>query len=135
MNTNYLKLNPEKTELLVITADRSSWSDDFRPIELGNPPSLAPAVKCLGLVIDAGLSMAKQVVSVCGACVATIRKLCRLAPMLSSSTLRSVVLATVISCLDYGNALYAGIAANLIHRLQTVQNDAARLIFKVPRNT
>ena len=36
--------------------------------------------------------------------------------------------ALVVSKLDYGNALYYGLPAALIHKLQCVQNAAARLV-------
>ena len=87
------------------------------------------------MTIDCNLSMSKQVTAVCSTCIYTLCRLRRLAPLLSFSTVKSAVQATVISRLDYGNALYAGITSHLLHRLQTVQNDAARLIFRVPRHT
>ena len=84
-------------------------------------------------MVASDLSMAKQVSSVCQACIITVRCLRRLAPLISRATLHSAVLATVISRMDYGNALYAGIASQLLHRLQTIQNDAVRLICQVLR--
>ena len=79
--------------------------------------------------------MSQQVPAVCGSCIGTLRKLHRLGPLLYPTTLHSVVLVMVISRLDYRNALYAGITSQLMHCLQTIQNDATRLIFKVPRST
>ena len=57
MNSNFLKLNPEKTELLVVKASKNPWSDLYWPAEMGPSPSPVPAVKSLGLVIDTSLSM------------------------------------------------------------------------------
>ena len=39
-----------------------------------------------------------------------------------------------MSCPDYGNSLLYGCPQYLINRLQKVQNNAARLILKVPKN-
>lgn len=41
----------------------------------------------------------------------------------------------ILSCLDYGNSLYIGLPDYLLSKLQVVMNDAAKLIFKLPRRT
>ncbi len=45
------------------------------------------------------------------------------------------VQALVLSRLDYGNALLAGLPASSIKPLQLIQNAAARLIFNEPKRT
>ena len=44
--------------------------------------------------------------------------------------LKSLVVALVLSRLDYGSATLAGLPATLLNRLQSVLNAAARLIFR-----
>ncbi len=44
-----------------------------------------------------------------------------------------LVQALVISRLDYGNALLAGLSSNTIKPLQMIQNAAARLVFNEPK--
>ena len=65
MNENFLKLNPEKTELLVVGSRENIWSDAFWPIEMGPTICPVPVVKSLGHWVDVDLSMRKQVSSVC----------------------------------------------------------------------
>ena len=46
----------------------------------------------------------------------------------------SLVCALVISKVDYCNSVLAGISGNLIRRLQSVMNAAARLVFSAKRS-
>ena len=47
--------------------------------------------------------------------------------------MQSLIVALVFSRLDYGSATLAGLPKQLMDRLQSVQNAAARLIFKACR--
>jgi len=47
---------------------------------------------------------------------------------------QSLIVALLLSRLDYCNSLLFGPPANLIQRLQSVQNAAARLIFRIRRS-
>ena len=49
-------------------------------------------------------------------------------PYLDTEALTTLVLALVISRLDYCNALYVGLPLKLMRKLQVVQNAAARLL-------
>jgi len=52
---------------------------------------------------------------------------------MSSDVLQSLVVALVFSRLDYGSATLACLPKQLMDRLQSVQNAAARLIFRARR--
>ncbi|XP_030292176.1 gastrula zinc finger protein XlCGF28.1-like [Sparus aurata] len=57
--------------------------------------------------------------------------LCRIAKIrrcLSPPAAESLIYAFISSCLDYCNSLLTGIASHSLHRLQTAQNSAARLL-------
>ena len=51
-----------------------------------------------------------------------------------TSVFQSLIGALVLSRLDYCNSVLFGLDANLIQRLQSVQNAAARLIFRIRRS-
>jgi len=51
----------------------------------------------------------------------------------SNNVLQSLVVALVFSRLDYGSATLTGLPKQLLDRLQSVQNAAARLIFTTRR--
>ena len=59
-----------------------------------------------------------------------IYKLC---PLITQDAAQTLVQALVTSKLDYGNALYFGISKSVLHKLQFLQNAAARLVCGVRR--
>ena len=50
-----------------------------------------------------------------------------------TATFQSLVVALVLSRLDYGNSVLIGLPIHLLRRLQSVQNAAARLIYRLRR--
>ena len=52
---------------------------------------------------------------------------------MSDDVMQLLIVALVLSRLDYGSAILAGLPKQLMERLQSVQNAAARLIFKACR--
>jgi len=61
-------------------------------------------------------------------CFAALRQLRR--NSVPTAAFKSLVVALVITRLDYENGVLIGLPTNLVRRLQSVQNAAARLIFK-----
>ena len=51
-----------------------------------------------------------------------------------TSVFQSLIVALVLSQLDYCNSVLFGLPANLIQRLQSVQNAVDRLIFRIRRS-
>ena len=68
----------------------------------------------------------KRTVSWCFAALRQSRQISRAVP---TATFQMLVVALVHSRLDYGNAVLVGIPAYLVHRLQSVLNVAAQLIY------
>ena len=67
-------------------------------------------------------------------CFATLRQLSNICHLVSATVFQSLVAALVLCRLDYGNGTLVGLPAYLICRLQSVQNAAARLIFRLHRH-
>ena len=67
MGNNKLKLNPDKTEFIVIGDDqiRSSLKSSFPVSLLGNSMEPAESVKNLGFILDAENSMQRHVANLC----------------------------------------------------------------------
>ena len=61
-------------------------------------------------------------------CFAKLRNIGKIRRFLSSESAKTVIHATVMSRIDYGNALLCGITDSLCRRLQKIQNYAARMI-------
>jgi len=64
-------------------------------------------------------------------CFATLRQISSIRHSLSRPALLTLIRALVISKLDYCCSVLAGAPETLLHRLQSVLNAAARLVFSV----
>jgi hypothetical protein len=73
--------------------------------------------------------MSRHVAKTVSSCFIVVRQLRSIRRSVSRPVLVSLVIALVLTRLDYGNAALAGIPTYLQNRLQSVLNAAARLIF------
>ena len=92
---------------------------------------LSTVVRDLGLHIDGELSMKHHVTKVAATCYYHLRRLRQIRRRVGQEVATRLVLAMVISRLDYCNAALAGLPQATIAPLQRVQNSAARLIFEL----
>jgi hypothetical protein len=134
MSLNKLQLNDSKTEALLI--DCTGRIDQSIHLSIGQSQiSFSESVRNLGVMFDNKLSMKDHVNKVCQLAYVELRKISTIRHYLTTEATKTLVTSLVLSRLDYGNALLAGLPDNLIQKLQKVQNCAARLIFKVSRAT
>ena len=91
-------------------------------------PNIRSSVKNLGVIIDSKFKLDQQVSSVVKNSFFQLRILSKVKGYLSRRDLETVIHAFITSRLDYCNALYIGLEHSLLHRLQLVQNAAARLL-------
>ncbi|KAK3533410.1 hypothetical protein QTP70_019490, partial [Hemibagrus guttatus] len=130
MTAHQLKLNPSKTELLVIPCDPSPAQD--LAISLNNSMiSPSATARMLGVTMDNQLSFSSHVTNVTRSCWFLLYNIRRIRPFLSTQATQVLVQSLVISRLDYCNSLLAGLPLNAIHPLQMIQNAAARLVFNL----
>ena len=106
MLSNMLKLNEDKTELIVFAPkSRIKHLTEFS-ISFGeNIIHNVPHVRNLGAFFDQVLSFEKQCNIVSRSCYAQIRKIGRIRHYLTDGTCKTLVHSLVKSRLDYGNAL------------------------------
>ena len=131
MNENFLCLNQDKTKILVIAPPSIQREIVIRGVFLENVCiRFVKSAKNLGVILDNELSFECQINKVVKGCYAVIKKLFQIKGFLSEQELRQLVSSDIFSQMDYCNALYYGINANLISKLQRVQNCAARLVSK-----
>jgi hypothetical protein len=132
MTCNKLKLNGDKTEMLV--SGTSHFLD-----QLDSPPVLciegtnvesSECVRDLGVFIDQTLSLHGHISAVCRLANYEIRKLSAVREFLTFSVLVQLVSSLVLSRLDYCNSLFVGLPETELSRLQAVMNNAARMIFR-----
>ena len=135
MRNNKLKLNPTKTEFIVFSSSRNASKSvvDSLKLEDGAIHS-SDRVRNLGVTMDSNLDMRAQVASVRKSCYFYISWIKQIRHVLSESDTKALVHALVISRLDYCNGLYHGLPSYLLHDLQMIMNDCARLVKNVKRD-
>ena len=67
-------------------------------------------------------------------CFAVLRQLRAIRRQVPTAVFQSLIIALVLSRLDYCNSVLFGLPANLIQHLLSVQYAAARLIFRIRRS-
>ena len=132
MRENFLKLNCGKTKIMVVAPESIKQEIVINGTFLnGQCIRFVENAKNLGVYLDSILSLDFQVQKVVASCFSTIRLLSRIKCFLTSEHLQWLVCALVLGKIDYCNALYFGLKAETINKLQSVQNSAARLACKV----
>ncbi|KAK3556109.1 hypothetical protein QTP70_005553 [Hemibagrus guttatus] len=130
MTAHQLKLNPSKTELLVIPGDPSPAQD--LAISLNNS-MISPSATAhnLGVTMDNQLSFSSHVTNVTRACRFLLYNIRRMRPFLSTQATQVLVQSLVISRLDYCNSL---LGRSTSERNSPTANDPkCSCIFNLPK--
>ncbi|KAF7248327.1 putative uncharacterized transposon-derived protein F52C9.6 [Varanus komodoensis] len=127
MRANTLKLNPDKTEVLLVGGSGLGMGD-LGLVLNGVALPLRDRVHRLGVLLDPELSLEAQVTAVARSVFLQLRLIHQLRPFLENDCLATVTHALVTSRLDFCNALYVGLPLKTVQILQLVQNRAARLL-------
>ena len=127
-----LKLNEEKTEaVLFASASSSSRHNLPSSIQLGSASiPFSHTVRDLGFYLDADLSMKQHIKKTCQTAYFEIRRISSIRHFLTEEATKTLVTSCILSRIDYCNSLLVGCPSSVIQPLQTVQNAAARLIFR-----
>jgi len=86
-------------------------------------------VRDLGVYMDSELTMKEHVAKIAAACFYHVRRLCQVRHRIGQEVTQQLVLALIMSRLDYCNSVLAGLPTSMLQLLQHVQNAAARLVF------
>ena len=129
MTSNKLKLNDDKTELIVITSKylQSRPTNSCFQI-VSTPIHASPSARNLGIIFDNTLSMDDHIKNVCKSAYFHIRNINKIRKILDNDAAATLVHALVTSRLDNGNALLCGITEKQLNKLQLAQNSAARML-------
>ncbi len=135
LEANYLKLNSDKTEVILIGSKAvvSKLSGQLMDLD-GDLIMPSTKVRNLGVLIDSTLSFNDHIGKVVKTAFFHLRNIARIRSSLSQQDVETVTHAFVTSQLDYCNSLLYGLSVNNIKRLQYVQNSAARLITHTRKN-
>ena len=78
--------------------------------------------------LDSDVSMKTHIYKTVSSCFAALRRLRSIRRSISQAVLLSLVTSLIMTRLDYGSAVLAGLPSHLLNRLQSVLNAAARLV-------
>ena len=87
-----------------------------------------------GIYIDSDLLMRTRVQRAVSRCFAVLRQLRQIRRSVQTDTFQTLVVSLVLTRLDYGNSVLAGLPVYLVRRLQSVVNAAARLTYHLSRS-
>ena len=130
MSASKLKLNPDKTEFILFGSkkQRERLNVCF-PIDiLGNPLHPTKSIRNLGVWFDSDFSFSERVQNVCKSCLIQLRDFRNIRQFLTRDAAVSVANAFISSRLDYCNSLLRSLSKFNLHRLQSIQNSAARIV-------
>ena len=126
MNVNKLKLNEDKSEFFVASSKSN--------LKLcGSIITSSDSVRNLGVIFDTTMSMSSHISSISRSLNYHLRNIGRIRCYIDEDTYNHALRSLVISRIDYCNSLLYGLSAKDMHKLQKVQNRAARLVFKANR--
>ena len=98
MNSNKLKLNTDKTEVIPVGSASCLESVDIECANIGkNSVPFKTSFKYLGIHLDKTLSVQKHISSICCASFLELRHIASIGPYLSQSAAAGLVAAMVIS--------------------------------------
>ena len=108
MAQSKLKLNPSKTEFLLIgsKSQREKFINLFPLAVLDNEMNPADSARNLGVFFDSGLNFHQHISQVSSSCFYHIRDLKRIRKSLPLALAKQIAVALVTSKLDYCNSLF-----------------------------
>ena len=135
MRANRLQLNADKTDVLWCSSRKRTRQLPSQSFQFGSSSvTPSPVVRSLGVWIDSGVTMSTHISKVAAGCFAVLRQLRGVRRSLPRDAFKALVVALVLSRLDYCNAVLVGLPSTQLDRLQAVMNTAARIIFSARRS-
>ena len=126
---NKLKLNDNKTEFIVIGTHQQLQKVSTQSLSIGNAQiNSSKSARNIGAWFDCHLNMQSHISNICKSASYHLHNIRAIRKYLDRDTTSSLVHAFVSSKIDFCNSLLYGIPAKEIHRIQRIQNSAARLI-------
>ena len=137
MVMNFMKLNEEKTELLVMGKPLVLENCKMEvKLQFGDK-TIEPTNcegdnwKSLGVKLDKCLNMERQINSVKQKCYWTMNNLRRIRYYLDENVKIMMVKQLVISKLDYCNSLYMNLPQTRLNKLKSILNGCVRFIYSI----
>ena len=115
MNRNMLKLNDDKTELIMFTSKyKQDLYNDLSITISDTVVDCSSQVKDLGVIFDRVLSLRQHVSYTSKTCRFHLRNISRIRKYIPQDTSVVLVKSLVMSRLDYSNGLFYGLSPNAL---------------------
>ena len=130
MSASKLKLNDDKTEIIVLAGPRRSLDlSQLSPLLVGNEPvRIKNSTRILGCSLDSKMTLKEHIIDITKNCFFKLKNMYNIRRCLSDDAAKVLVHAMITSKLDYCNAILYGLPSCNLKYLQSVQNTAARFI-------
>jgi hypothetical protein len=133
MSLNMLKLNTNKTDLVVFCARQQESPSDVTLRLEDCEVKVSDNVKNLGVYFDRHMSMEVQVNKTCHNAYINLKTIGKVRNSLSYSACQTVIHSLVMSRIDANNCLLNGVPKKTVSKLQRAQNAAARMLTHTKR--
>ena len=134
---NMLKLNDNKTELMLVTSKRTKHLHSLpTSITIGNAQiPFYKSVKNLVFTLECHLTMNAHVSNIARTCYFELRRLASIRRFKTSIATATLVSAFALSRIDYCISLLFGSTNDVTSHLQWIQNYAARVFLRLPKTS
>ena len=129
MNIMFLKINPDKTEIILFHPWSLQGSVIIKGTFVGEQCiRFSTEVKNVGVWLDEQLNLKKHVNKIVSHCYKLLKDIGRVRNVISDKHTEMLVHAVTSSRIDYCNSLFFNMPKENLFKLQKVQNAAARLV-------
>ena len=126
----------DKTEIMVSGSKNNLKNLNTSSVSMGGETfSFSHKVRNLGVILDENMSMDHAVSTLRQSCYYQLRKISQLRPLISEKATKQLVSSFVLSKIDYCNSLFYSTSIENIYKLLKVQNHAARLVKRAPKQS
>ena len=130
-DSNMLKLNAEKTEIIILGSKFTLSKVRLTSLNLeGCTIQLSQVVRNLGVLLDSELTFKQHCLQLSSSSFYHLRQIWQIRHFLTQAACETLVHAFITARLDYCNSILAGCNKTTLNTLQLVQNAAARLVVK-----
>ena len=131
MASNWLKLNDDKTEFIILGTPSNLAKVATEAITVGDHRiTKCHHVRNIGAMFDSAMKMEVQVSKVSQTAWFHLYSISKIRQYLTKEQTQSAIHAYVTSRLDQNNSLLSGVPATLLRKLKKIQNAAAKVILQ-----